>query len=69
MTWVWVGVGLGAFYIVFALIEYVEANEAYVANSFLVFERRADSASLASPHLRFEAARAVLGLTKEAPDA
>ena len=55
--------------IVLALIEYVEANEAYVANSFLVFERRADSASLASPHLRFEAARAVLGLTKEAPDA
>lgn len=47
--------------IVLALIEYVEANEAYTANSFLVFERRADSASLASPLLRLEAARRSLG--------
>ncbi len=51
--------------VVLALIEYVEANEAYVSNSFLVFERRADSASLASPLLRFEAARSALGLTKK----
>lgn len=50
---------------VLALIEYVEANEAYVSNSFLVFERRADSASLASPLLRFEAARSALGFTKK----
>lgn len=51
--------------IVLALVEYVEANEAYVSNSFLVFERRADTASLASPLLRFEAARSALGLTNE----
>lgn len=55
--------------IVLALVEYVEANEAYTANSFLVFECRADSASLAAPLLRFEAARSALGLTKEPSDA